>query len=136
MSLIEWKPEYSVGNVSVDEEHRKLIGSINALHADLCEGTDRLRIVESLGEIYANIAAHFALEERMMREINYLEYRPHKDDHESLLDQLAGIIDAVEIEGSYDEHGLSSALDLWFSGHFRTHDARLHGELRPTSDDA
>jgi len=129
MSMIEWKPEYSVGNAAVDEEHRGLIASINALHADLQEGASRAGLVEGLGDIYAKIAAHFALEEKIMRDARYPGYGPHKDDHESLLDQLTEIIDAVELEGSYDEQALPAVLDAWFSEHFRTHDARLHGRL-------
>ena len=89
-----------------------------------------MRVIERLGDIYAEIAAHFALEEKMMRDANYVAYRPHKEDHESLLDQLADIIDAFELKGTYDEQALSSALDAWFSEHFRTHDARLHGHAQ------
>ena len=129
MSLIEWKAEFSVGNAAVDSEHRELIDAINALHEDLDSGAIRVRVVERLGDIYAEIAAHFALEEKMMRDAGYAEYEPHKGDHESLLDQLAEIIDSFELKGSYDEQALSSALDHWFSEHFRTHDARLHGKL-------
>ena len=64
-----------------------------------------------------------------MRDAGYAGYEVHKDDHESLLDQIADIIDSVELEGSLDERALSSALGLWFSEHFRTHDAQLHGRL-------
>ena len=129
MSLITWKPEYSVGNAGIDQEHRELIDTINALHDDLKRTASAERVVESLGEIYANVAAHFALEERIMRDTGYDDYAPHKEDHESLLDQIAEIIDTLEMKGLYDEHGLSSVLDRWFTDHFRTHDALLHGKL-------
>lgn len=129
MKLLEWRPEFSVGNAAVDHEHRQLIDLINSIHAGLNEGAGREQLIAGLGEIYAQIAAHFALEERMMRDADYAGYAPHKDDHELLLDELAEIIDAVELEGSYDEQTLSSALNLWFSEHFRTHDAPLHGRL-------
>ena len=129
MKLLEWKPEFSVGNAAVDHEHRELIDLINNIHAGISQGAGRDQLASGLGEIYAQIAAHFALEEKMMRDADYLGYAPHKDDHESLLDQLAEIIDAVELEGSHDEQALSSALNLWFSEHFRTHDAQLHGRL-------
>lgn len=129
MTLIEWKPEYSVGNKEVDHEHYELIALINSLHENISEGADRDKIVTGLGEIYAQIAAHFALEEKIMRAAGYAEYEPHKADHESLLDQLIDIIDAVELDGRYDEVELSTSLERWFSDHFRTHDARLHRQL-------
>ena len=64
-----------------------------------------------------------------MRDADYAGYGVHKYDHELLLDQLADIIDAVDLTGAYDEQALSSVLGLWFSEHFRTHDAQLHGRL-------
>ena len=129
MTLLEWKPEFSVGNAAVDHEHRELIELINNIQAGVSAGADREQLVGGLGEIYAQIAAHFALEEKMMRDADYVGYGVHKDDHESLLDQLTEIIDAVELEGRYEEQALSSVLNAWFSEHFRTHDARLHGRL-------
>ena len=86
-------------------------------------------IVDALGEIYAQIAAHFALEEKYMRETRYMAYAEHKEDHEILLDDLRDIMDQVEDDGTYDEKRLSKDLSFWFSEHFRTHDAQLHGRL-------
>ena len=129
MTLLEWKPEFSVGNAAVDHEHRELIELINNIQAGVSAGADREQLVGGLGEIYAQIAAHFALEEKMMRDADYVGYGVHKDDHESLLDQLTEIIDAVELEGRYEEQALTSVLNAWFSEHFRTHDAQLHGRL-------
>ncbi len=129
MSLIEWKPEFSVGNVAVDHEHRELIDLINNVHAGIREGAGRDRVATGLGEIYAQIAAHFALEEKIMRDAGYADFAPHKEDHESLLDQIADIIHGVETGSGFSEEELSSRLNHWFSEHFRTHDAKLHRHL-------
>lgn len=129
MSLIQWKNEFSVGNASVDHEHRELIALINELHASVSRGSEQDLVVEALGEIYAQVAAHFALEEKIMRDANYDHFRPHKADHEALLDTLADVMDAIENEGRYDERSLSAKMEHWFSEHFRTHDARLHRRL-------
>ena len=129
MSLIEWKPEFSVGNASVDHEHEELITLINDLHGKLRQGASQDDVAEALGEVYAQISAHFALEEKIMRDAHYADYEPHKTDHESLLDQLLDIMDGVEVDGQYDEQRLSSSLEHWFSEHFRTHDAKLHQKL-------
>ena len=130
MSPIEWRVEYSVGNTAVDEEHRELIEAINALLDEVARGATTDQLVEGLGEIYAQIASHFALEEKLMLDSRYGPYPSHKEDHEVLLDELSDIIDAVELGDSYDDRELSSTLDRWFVEHFRTHDARLHGKLR------
>jgi len=126
MSLIQWKEEFSVGVGSVDLEHRELIEMINDLHSLMGEGAGHDRVVASLGDIYAQISAHFALEEKFMRDSNYPDYAPHKDNHERLLDELRDIMDRVEDDGSFDEDRLSRELERWFTEHFKTHDARLH----------
>jgi hemerythrin-like metal-binding protein len=126
MSLIEWKDGFSVGVEAVDHEHRELIALINELYQMTQSGGGRDQVVASLGEIYAQIAAHFALEEKMMRDAAYPAYPDHKSDHESLLDQLRDIMDRVEDDGSYDDARLSRDLERWFTDHFRTHDAKLH----------
>ena len=126
MSLIEWKDEFSVGVPSVDVEHRDLIELINDLHCRMGEAAAFAEVVDALGEIFAQISAHFALEEKHMREYGYDAFPEHKHDHEALLDALRDIMDRVEDDGDYDEERLSAELQSWFTEHFATHDARLH----------
>ena len=126
MNLINWRNEFRVGVAEVDYEHQELIELINTLHQSVLEGVTREQVVAGLGEIFAQIAAHFALEEKVMRETRYPAYREHKADHEVLLDDLRDIMDEVEDDGDFDETQLSMDLDRWFSDHFRTHDAKLH----------
>jgi len=129
MVLIEWRPEYSVGVPAVDEEHRELIDLINELHDSLHREGSKMDVMDFLGELYARIAAHFALEERIMRESGYDEFADHKQDHERLLDDIRDLMDGFE-DGNYvDVESFARRLDHWFSDHFRTKDARLHRRL-------
>ena len=130
MSLIEWKAEFSVGVPSIDHEHQELIALINRLNRQALEGASYARVSEALGEIFAQISAHFALEEKIMRDARYDAYPEHKEDHEDLLDEIRDIMDRVDYDGSYDESRLGRELERWFGEHFRTHDARLHRRIR------
>jgi len=129
MSLIDWRDEFSVGVDAIDHEHREMINLINDLDAAMQEEASHGAVVATLGDIYARIAAHFALEEKIMRNAAYAGYSAHKQDHELLLDSLLNVIDAVDADGHYDRDALSHILDTWFSEHFRTHDAKLHQAL-------
>jgi hemerythrin len=126
MTVLQWREEFSVGIEEVDHEHRELIELIRTLQQDLHAGADTDRIIDVLGEIYNQIAAHFALEEKMMRTTHYPALPEHKQDHETLLDDLRDIMDEVEDDGILDETQLTDDLDRWFSDHFKTHDAKLH----------
>lgn len=129
MELIEWKPEFAVGVPDVDYEHRRMIAMINELAAMLEQGGSGPRVEEILGEIHAGISAHFALEEKIMRERRYDRYAEHKADHERLLDDIRDIMDDCEDPRRFEREVLAERLNAWFGVHFRTHDARLHQHL-------
>ena len=126
MSLIKWSDDYSVGIPSVDHEHQELIQSINALIEEMRSVTDPDIVIHALARIYSSISAHFALEEKIMRDAGYAAYAEHKLDHEILLDELLELTDSIDDDCSNVENELSPSLDRWFSDHFRTHDAKLH----------
>ena len=133
MSLLDWRPEYELGIPSIDFEHRRLVELINQLHDSLerREAADpaarQAAVLDFLGEIYARISAHFALEEEIMRARRYDEYEAHKADHERLLDELRTIMDEVAARPEFDyETALADRLREWWTVHSRTKDARLH----------
>jgi len=129
MSLLQWRPEYSVGVQSMDDEHREMIDLINATYEKLKSNAEADQVEEYLGEIFSTISMHFALEERMMRNAAYGEFQAHKDDHEVLLDRLRDLMDDYFVDPASGARRLEQSLSNWFAGHFSTFDARLHGEL-------
>jgi hemerythrin len=129
MSLITWKPEFAVGVQSVDFEHQQMINLINEIYDELATHKDADSIEQFLGDVHFAISAHFALEERLMREAAYPEYEAHKGDHEELLDQLRDMMDQLVSDPDEGFELLKDRLSDWFQNHFATFDARLHGQL-------
>lgn len=130
MTLIEWRKEFETGIADVDHEHRELVRLINDLHEHMASGADPARVSEFLGEVFARIAAHFALEESIMRKHAYDEYQAHKAEHERLLDDIRDIMDAQQdAPSSAYGDSLSTAVRDWFVNHFKSKDARLHKKL-------
>ena len=129
MALIDWKDEFSVGVPDVDHEHQELIALINELYDAISGDTDEYTVMDFLGEIYAHVSAHFALEEKIMRERKYDQYAEHKADHEVLLDELRDIMDDYEENAYFSDEAFAQAVGKWFSEHFRNRDARLHKHL-------
>ena len=124
--LIEWKDKYRTGIAEVDHEHQELVALINTLHEASRKAGDS-DLEGFFGDLLAAISAHFALEERAMREARYPELNAHKQDHERLLDDLRDIMDSdISAQADARSDALGSALDTWFSLHFATFDARLH----------
>ena len=125
MALLRWKDHYSVGIEGIDHEHKDLIELINRLH-DQLSASEPLATSAFFGDLIKAISAHFALEERFMRERGYDQLPQHKEDHERLLDEIFCLIDEFDGEEMADHEDLAARLNAWLSRHFETHDARLH----------
>jgi hemerythrin len=129
MGLLHWEKRYSVGIEAVDHEHRELVELINRLHEQAKSQGSKMAVLGFFGDLYKAISAHFALEERFMREKGYDQLRQHKGDHERLLDEIRDIMEDYEVNDIFEERQLAQRLDAWFSRHFESHDARLHRAL-------
>ena len=126
MALIEWREEFCTGIKGVDYEHQELIRQINAVYELVEDRADKALVIDSLGEIYGSISAHFALEEQMMKRHGYDHYQQHMADHERLLDDIRDITDEFEKSIDLDDTEFKQKLTDWFQLHFKTHDSRLH----------
>ena len=132
MTLIEWQDGFRTGIPALDYEHREMINLLNRLYIDLAGDGSRENIVGFLGEVYARISAHFALEEAVMREHRYDGLPVHKLDHERLLEEIRDLMDGYEGRGDDDEAfrtDFGHRLQAWFVDHFSEQDARLHRVL-------
>jgi len=126
MTLLEWKDDYVTGFPSIDYEHEQLILAINSMF----ERTDTVPLGQTLGEIHALVEAHFALEEKIMRDNRYVDYIAHKQDHDRLLDDIRDIMDDVDMGHEADTGtNLQDRMQSWFGTHFATLDRDLHSKL-------
>jgi len=126
MALLEWKNDYATGIASIDYEHERLIVTINSMF----EQTDTVPLGDTLAEIHALVEAHFALEEKIMRDNRYADYVAHKQDHDRLLDDIRDIMDDVDMghETNVDKN-LQDRMQSWFGNHFATLDRDFHIKL-------
>ena len=127
LPLLAWKSEYALGIPDVDHEHRELFDLLNDLHSSLFDPESETTVMDFLGELFSKISSHFALEEKLMRDGRYADFPAHKSDHERLLDEIRDLMDDYEDGGYVDLDRFAVELERWFSVHFSTHDAALHG---------
>ena len=127
MTKLLWSDDFSIGIASIDHEHQELIKLINVI-CDALEANVKVDIPKDVlfDELYTKISAHFALEEKIMRDQDYDRFQEHKADHEKLLDELREIMDNEEDSGSDSAEKLVKTLSDWFGIHFKTEDARFH----------
>lgn len=124
---IPWKESYCSGYHSIDDQHRELIGLINALMDRLAANCPLPAIRYYLAEIHELIAVHFEEEEQIMASAGYGGAKAHKIDHDRLLVRIRAIMDEVaQARPDLSKQQLARTLDKWFSIHFRTYDRAFH----------
>ena len=135
MTLIQWRPEFSVGDPAVDHEHRELIDLVNETAGAILGEHGSGDVDRAYGDLLRAVSSHFAHEERQMRQAGYDQLEAHKGDHERLIDALRDLMDGEPASSQQAAERLVAVLGDWFTGHFATHDARLHKRLGPHSHD-
>ncbi len=125
-SLLEWTDACRIGIDMLDYEHRDLFARLNELHDELMRHEDRGSIEACLGEIHARMAAHFALEEKFMRDKRYKDYEAHKAEHDDLLDEFIEFMMRFSRDPDL-EYGQAEHLTLkrWVIDHMQTTDRRM-----------
>ena len=106
MPLIEWKPEFSVGIKEIDEQHKKLIDTINTLHNAMAEGKGK----NVLDEVFTNLidytTNHFATEETFMVAFSYPDYSKHKEAHDACISRV------MEFKNKFDKGDVRITIEL------------------------
>lgn len=88
MALIEWSDEYSVKVQEMDDQHKKLIGIINDLHAAMKAGKGKDSLEATVKGLVDYVSIHFAAEEKLMKTNGYPEYLQQKAKHDELTKQV------------------------------------------------
>jgi len=123
---IEWDDSFLIGIEELDYEHKVLINDINRLHLELAGHDEKSEIEECLGDIYARMQAHFALEEHVMKEHQYRFFDEHKREHERLLDSYSGyMIHILNETTASSGDSIEETLSHWVLNHILNSDKKM-----------
>jgi len=85
--LIPWTEELSVQVLSMDAQHKQLIGLINKLHAALKRGQGAAATGTILKELIQYTEYHFSAEEKLMDAARYSDLPAQRQAHALLVDK-------------------------------------------------
>jgi hemerythrin len=85
--FVEWDDRYSVGIPLIDEQHKQLIEMTNTLYEACLGGTEtaRAHFREVVRGTVDYVRYHFAAEEKLLENVKYPGFAPHKREHESFV---------------------------------------------------
>ena len=123
--LLEWSDSYKVGIQEVDEQHKELVGMLNALHQAIVEHHAKEASRKILDQLADYTRTHFLLEESLMRVTHYPGFEAHKQQHEELIRQVVDLQQKLDTGGATITFELLHFLKVWLAQHINETDKRF-----------
>ncbi|MBK4720572.1 hemerythrin family protein [Azospirillum sp. YIM DDC1] len=90
MGVITWRRQLSVGQPSIDEDHKHLIEYLNELDAALNSRSFMpVRVAKILMKLLEYTQQHFAREEKIMQAVHYPKFEEHVRQHQEAVRTLS-----------------------------------------------
>lgn len=127
MAFVDWRPEFSVGVVEIDEQHKRLLGIINQLHDAMKMGGRPALLAQVVNELVGYTRYHFAYEEKMLEAAAYKELEEHRRKHRAMVAQVEAFRDQATSGQATVSLKLMAFLKEWLSRHIMETDQRYAG---------
>ncbi len=114
----EWLDEYSVGNKTLDNQHKGLLKLCQKMRVCLSDNTkagDSL-FHEILNDLSDYASKHFKDEEKILRDCGYPRLAEHTAEHDAYFEWLTTII-LEATEGKIDKEALRQRIADWWITH-------------------
>jgi hemerythrin len=119
MAFIEWSDDLSVKVQEIDEQHKKLIGMINALNDAMGAGKSKDALKGILDGMVDYTVMHFGVEEKYMEKFNFGETFQHKSEHKNFVKKT------LELKNGFEENKLMISMEVmdflkdWLQKHIK-----------------
>jgi len=126
--MIPWTPALETGHPVIDDDHRKLIASLNELDSALKKGAGKEQVVQLLSFLNRYSREHFAREEAHMTRVNCPSKDANVKAHNEFVAKLDGWLAKLQAGPS-----LSVVLEVhretsrWITAHIVGVDCKLRG---------
>ena len=113
---VTWKDFYSVGDPSIDAQHKQILDTINELYEAMQKGKDRAVLKPILDRLLQYTLAHFQLEEQVMQEHEYPDFAQHTALHDRIRQKTRDLQEHAYLVTGHD---LLRFLKDWWVGHIQ-----------------
>lgn len=124
---ILWRDAMSVGNGTLDSDHKVLFAIINEFEAS----PNFAKAETAAKKLYKYTQEHFRREESLQQMMRYPEADTHRDEHARILDALTTMIKTHFLQKTGDEDptqaiaGLTELMRRWIVDHVMTTDRKM-----------
>lgn len=119
-----WKDAYSIGNETIDAEHRQLLELATDIASFARSGERLERIKAAIVRLYDYAKTHFHHEEEYMRSIAYPKLAEHEALHHAIIHEMNTI---MQHSGNIDAlvHKFKRLMVVWVIEHIITEDRKI-----------
>jgi len=132
-----WDESYLLGNELVDTQHHQLFDLVNTLVRSCVDGTNKVKVKETLDFLVNYTVQHFNDEEALQKKYNYPEYEKHKQLHEDFKPTVAELVQRFNEGGSSEKLcvDIKTIVVKWLANHILFEDKKI-GEYINNCDNA
>ena len=136
MEKMNWTNELSIGNINIDNDHKKLIEVYNDLF-DLIElNKNREEFAKILSKMTDYVLKHFKKEEFYMEEFKYPKLTEHKNYHYDYSYKVAMYNVYLLSTNSPEPKEIMEFLKKWWTNHILNIDMEYENYKKETESDA
>ena len=128
--LMRWSDGLSVGIPSIDQQHRKLVDMINALHQQMSSGSAREAVGKTLDSLLDYTANHFQYEEKLFAKHGYPQEADHKQIHGNMVKKVTEFQQQFTTGKKDISVELMEFLKDWLLNHIKKTDMQYGSFLR------
>ncbi len=130
MAYFQWADDMVIDNGPIDQDHRKLVEQVNALHTATTEGRGQEVVGALLEALIHDTVQHIQREEQQMAALGYPHLEQHQKGHALFVADLHGLRTKYQSGGITVAAQLSTLLRDWLSLHIRRNDKEMVGFIR------
>ncbi|MCU0798846.1 MAG: bacteriohemerythrin [Candidatus Thermoplasmatota archaeon] len=128
--LFPWEGKYVLGIKEIDDQHRMLVGMINALHDGLMSGNGREVTGTVLQSMMEYALYHFKTEEDLMQKFGFEGYTDHRDEHLTFMESIGEMAKRHGAGEYLVSLELNEFLKEWLANHILSTDRKYAPFLR------
>lgn len=124
MTLVVWTQSLSFGLPSIDQQHQKLVGLVNALHDAMAARHGQQVLGKILDDLVDYTIKHFAYEEALLAKHGFPEAVAHAASHEHLKSKVGDYVEQFRSGRIAMSASVLVFLQDWLVKHICDEDAR------------
>lgn len=106
MFAFAWKPEFSVNIKAVDDQHKKLIDTVNILYDAMSKGQGKTVLTGIINELADYTIYHFNTEEDLMTKYSFPFYNEHKREHDKFIAKVS------DFKNKFDKKEIGLSIEI------------------------